>query len=138
MWIQDVIARSGILNSRKTNRPAINRGRTKLDETDLFKLDILSFKNKKVLLSGDFFPTTEEAFKEKLIRAKATVMAQLTSETEILICGKYPDWILIEEVQRRGLDIIFIDKASDLFSGTSESHQHIGEPALSYQIPLGV
>ncbi|CAN5198617.1 hypothetical protein BH23BAC2_BH23BAC2_22500 [soil metagenome] len=41
---------------------------------------------------------------------------EITPETEILICGMYPDWMLVEEAKLYGIKIMFADKAGELFS----------------------
>ena len=74
-----------------------------------------SLENKNIILSGSFFPASEESLQEKLLMLKAQVVTELSSETDILLCGKFPNWSLIQEARSRAIKVIFIDKASDLF-----------------------
>lgn len=101
------------------------------------KLDENYWSAKNVVLSGEFFPASDSFFKESLLKRNAHVQPQMTSETDILICGKYPDWMLVEEARHCGVTIIFIDKAGELFSRLA-SNLHKGRAALSYEEPLGV
>ena len=79
-----------------------------------FFLNLLRAKN--VILSGDFFHLNENSFSENLLEREANVQLEITPETEVLICGKYPDWILVEEARLYGIKIIFVDKAGEFFS----------------------
>ena len=71
---------------------------------------------KNVILSGDFFHLNGNSFSENLLKREANVQLEITPETEVLICGKYPDWILVEEARHYGIKIIFIDRAGEYFS----------------------
>lgn len=104
------------------------------------KMNILSLKHKNAVISGEFFPTDEETLKNKLNCAKTNVMPQMSAETDILICGKFPDWSLIEEAKIRAVKVIFIDKPSDLFaaSNTSEQSNLDSEPSYISPVPLGI
>lgn len=71
---------------------------------------------KNVILSGDFFHLKGNSFSENLREREANVQLEITPETEVLICGKYPDWILVEDARLYGIKIIFVDKAGEYFS----------------------
>ena len=79
-----------------------------------FLPDLLRAKN--VILSGDFLHLNGNSFSENLREREANVHLEITPETEVLICGKYPDWILVEEARLYGIKIIFVDKAGEFFS----------------------
>lgn len=79
-------------------------------------LDDKFLDSKNCIISGDFFPFSESLFKEKLLKRNINVQPQMTPDTEILICGRYPDWVLVEEARMYGVKIIFVDKAGELFS----------------------
>ena len=100
----------------------------------------ISFENKNIILSGSFFPASEESLKERLLMLKAQVVTQLSSETDILICGKFPDWSLIQEARSRAIKVIFIDKASDLFSNiiSEELGKFESEHVYVSQASLGI
>lgn len=91
---------------------------------------------KNVIISGEFFPTSEKVFKESLLKRKANVQPQMTPQTEVLICGKYPDWVLVEEARIYGVKIIFVDKAGELFSRLATNLNK--NRAFFYEEPLGV
>lgn len=74
----------------------------------------LHFKN--VVLSGQFFPLDENSFIDNLEEQAANVRQEITPETEILVCGRYPDWMLVEEARLYGIKIVFADKSGELFS----------------------
>ena len=100
--------------------------------------DIYDFiHSKNVILSGEFFPLSENSFKEKLIEREANVQQEITPETEILICGRYPDWMLVEEARLYGIRIIFADKAGESFSKIATKLCK-SRPVLSYEQLLGV
>lgn len=82
--------------------------------TSQVNFDFVRAKN--VFLSGEFFPNGENSFKEDLFNRQANLQPEITPETEILICGKYPDWNLVEEARHYGIKIFFIDKAGEFFS----------------------
>ncbi|CAM4121905.1 hypothetical protein GILI108418_06045 [Gillisia limnaea] len=84
------------------------------NRTSQVNIDFLQAKN--IFLSGEFLPMGINSFKENLIKRQANVQPEITPETEILICGKYPDWILVEEATLYGIKIIFVDKAGELFN----------------------
>lgn len=88
------------------------------------KISTLSHKN--IRTTGHFFPTSEEVFNNKLLQLNANVQPQMNEETDALICGKYPDWMLIEEAKTMGIPIIFVDNTAELFSrfGLSNDEQH--------------
>ena len=71
---------------------------------------------KNVILSGDFFHLNGNSFSENSLKREANVQLEITPETEVLICGKYPDWILVEDARLYGIKIIFVDKAGKYFS----------------------
>lgn len=73
-------------------------------------------RDKNVFLSGEFREMGENSFFENLLNSQANLQPEITPETEILICGKYPDWNLIEEARLFGIRIFFIDKAGEFFS----------------------
>lgn len=73
---------------------------------------------RKVVLSGNFFPLDRENFISRLEQFRGEIQLELDSETEVLICGKYPDWDLIAAAKERLIQIIFLDKVSDLFAVT--------------------
>lgn len=72
--------------------------------------------SKNVIISGEFFPASNIAFKESFLKYNANLQPQMTPETEILICGKHPDWVLVEEARLYGVKILFADKTGELFS----------------------
>ena len=88
-----------------------NRKRRPLRQNHLGML-----RNRKIALTGDFFPLDKLTFEAKLNHLKGEVQLELTSETDVLICGKYPDRKLISEAEKNGTYTIFIDKVSDLFA----------------------
>ncbi len=98
--------------------------------------DFLHSKN--IIITGQFFPTSESTFKENLLKSNLNVEPEITPETEILICGKYPDWTLVEEASFYGIKIIFIDKEGELFSRIATKLCKSSRPVLSYKEPLGV
>jgi len=77
---------------------------------------------KNVIISGDFFPSNKNAFKERLLKRKVNVQPQLTPETEYLICGKYPNWILVEQASLYGIKIIFTTKPNLILSNLGEEY----------------
>lgn len=81
-----------------------------LDDTNNY----LHFKN--VVLSGQFFPVDENYIIDNIEEQTANLRQGITPETEILVCGRYPDWMLIEEARLYGIKIVFADKAGELFS----------------------
>lgn len=93
--------------------------------------------NKNVIISGDFFPTSEVEFKKNLLDRKANLQPHMTPETEILICGKYPDWMLVEKAGLYGVKIIFVDKAGELF-GRMATNLNKTTPVSLYEEPLGI
>lgn len=92
---------------------------------------------KNVIISGDFFPSSEVAFKKNLLERKANLQPHMTTETEILICGKYPDWMLVEKARLYGVKIIFVDKAGELF-GRMATNLNKTTPVSLYEEPLGI
>lgn len=100
-------------------------------------MDDCSFENKNIFISGEFFPSHENALKERLQKRKAKLQPFLTRDTEILVCGKYPDWLVMEEAKRNGVKIIMVDKASDLFSRFATNIHDSNSPA-PHQVPLGI
>lgn len=113
---------------RETSAPSLTAKTTQLDD------DLLH--SKSVILSGEFFPTSESVLIERLLKRDVNVQPQMTPETDILICGKYPDWMLVEEARLYGVKIIFIDKAGELFSRLATNLNK--SRAFSYEEPLGV
>lgn len=95
-------------------------------------MDFLQAKN--VFLSGEFCPMDENTFIERLRERKANVQQEITPETEILICGQYPDWVLVEEARHYGIKIVFFDKAGEFFSRmaakliNNKTSSPVGEP----------
>lgn len=104
------------------------------------KMDIFSLKHKNAVISGEFFPTGEEALKNKLMNGKTNVLPQMSADTDILICGKFPDWNLVQEAKFRAIKVVFIDKTSDLFTGSISVEQGSfeGEPSYISKVPLGI
>ena len=141
MWIYGIIDRAGLLfpwiNQKEFSSRKRPSGAKKLE---LSEMNFHSLENKNVVTSGEFFPARAEAFIERLVQEKANVISQLTAETDILICGKYPDWMLIQEARLRAINVIFIDKASDLFTGSTPVEQSNFESESMYisQVPLGI
>ena len=135
MWIYKVTDsirnRTGFRKfpSRKINSPHRSALGAQTDDEFL--------ENRNVIISGEFFPDSEDALKQNLLERKANVQSQMTPETELLICGKYPDWMLIEEAKMNGVKIIFVDKASDLFTRLVSNIQN-SHPAVLNQVPLGI
>lgn len=81
--------------------------------TDL-NIDFPQAKN--VIFSGEFLIGSEIAFRENFIKGNANVQTEITPETELLICGKFPDWMLIEDARKNSINIVFTDKAGEFFS----------------------
>lgn len=96
--------------------------------------DILNDKN--VIISGEFFPTSERLLEEMLLKNNIHLQPQMSPDTEILICGRYPDWMLVEEARIYGVRIIFMDKAGELFSKLASNLNK--NKTFSYEEPLGV
>ena len=141
MWIYGVIDRAGLSSFPwMIKKVFFLRKRTAEEKkSELPELKFDSLENKNVLTSGEFFPTRTEAFMERLVQEKANVRSEISAETDILICGKYPDWMLIQQARITGVKIIFIDKASDLFDEmVTDIRRHTSEPDYSSQVPLGV
>ena len=135
MWIyritENIRKKAGLRNhsSRKAAIPDLSALTPQVDDCFL--------ENKNVIISGEFFPGSQDGLKENLLERKANVQSQMTSETELLICGKYPDWMLIEEAKMNGVKVIFIDKASDLFTRFATNVQNSHSAVLN-QVPLGI
>lgn len=111
-----------------------------LPDPEKEKMNIFSLKHKNAVISGEFFPMGEETLKNKLVSAKTNVMPQMSAETDILICGKFPDWSLIQEAKIRAIKVVFVDKASDLFAALTSPEQSDLESELTFsnQFPLGI
>lgn len=76
-----------------------------------------SFSNvKNIIFSGEFCAGSETAFRENSLKGIAGAQVEITPETEVLICGKYPDWMLVEQARQNGIQIVFTDKAGEFFS----------------------
>lgn len=139
MWINEIIARSGLLNPEKGEDTFLTKRLSQTKKSRLPGYDLGFLKNKKVVITGDFFPASEDTFRKRLIAAKASVMTNLTTDTEILICGKFPDWTLIEDAQKKSLEIIYIDKVSDLFlKWEATGMQPMKKKEEDFPVPLGV
>ncbi len=138
MWIYCVLI--GILFLTTYVWKLTHPSRKKIPNYENQNLNIFSLKHKNAVISGEFFPTDEETLKNKLINAKTNVMPQICAETDILICGKFPDWSLIEEARLKAINIIFIDKASDLFTNsTSAEHNNFESEQMHIsQVHLGI
>lgn len=106
-------------------------------KSDIVEVNLHSFENKIIATSGEFFPTSDKALTERLVQERANVLPQITSATDILICGKYPDWMLIEEAKKNGVKIIFVDKVGELFSRFA-TNLNKNRTILSNEEPLGV
>lgn len=129
--LNNIIKKTGLSNSsfRKTAIPGLQALTSQVDE--------YFFQNKKIAISGEFFPMSENFLKSNLVEREANVQPEMTPETEILICGKYPDWMLVEEARLYGVTIIFVDKAGELFSKMASGLLK-NNSVLSYEEPLGV
>lgn len=99
-------------------------------------MNIFSLKHRNAVISGDFFPTNEVTLINKLIHSQINIMSQISAETDILICGKFPDWSLVQEARLRAINVVFIDKTSDLFTTLSPAEQN--EQTCIFQVPLGI
>ncbi|WP_034921331.1 hypothetical protein [Gillisia sp. CAL575] len=91
-------------------------------------------QTKNVVLSGEFFPIN---YKDNLNKWEANLQPEITPETEYLLCGKYPDWVLVEEARHYGIKVIFTDKAGELFSRIATKLIN-SKTALTIEEPLGV
>lgn len=91
-------------------------------------------QTKNVVLSGEFFPIN---YKDNLMKWEANVQPEITPETEYLLCGKYPDWVLVEEARHYGIKIIFADQAGELFSRIATELIN-SKSALTVEEPLEV
>ena len=100
-------------------------------------LDDNFFQNTKVVIMGEFFPMNNKTLNENLITRGASIQPKLTGETEILICGKFPDWMLIEQARLNGVKVIFVDRAGELFN-VILSRMNEGGSFYDYEEPLGV
>ena len=100
-------------------------------------LDDDFFQNKKVVIMGEFFPMNNTTLNENLLTRGASIQPKLTGETEILICGKYPDWMLVEQAKLNGVKVIFVDRAGELFSVILSRMNEVGS-FYDYEEPLGV
>lgn len=73
-------------------------------------------KAKNIIFTGEFCTGAEVAFREEVLKGSANVQTSIIPETELVICGKFPDWILVEDARQNGIKIIFTDKAGESFS----------------------
>lgn len=106
---------------------------------EYFSKDINDYLySKNVVLSGQFFHLNENSFLDNLEEREANVEPEITPETEVLICGRYPDWMLVEEARLYGIKIVFADKAGELFSRMATKLCKSTRPVLSYQESQGV
>ncbi len=96
------------------------------------------FQSRNVILSGEFFPLSEIFLRENLLEQEANVQTEITPKTEILICGKFPDWTLVEEAKLYGIKIIFIDHEGESFSKIASRLYKSRKSLHSYEEPLGV
>lgn len=76
--------------------------------------DLLQSKN--VILSGEFYHLEDNSIINNFHKRETNIQPDITPDTEILICGQFPDWMLVEEARLYGIRIIFADKAGELFS----------------------
>lgn len=136
MWI---ITKSGIAVLTASVNKLFQGSFVKPSDPKMKQTNFISLRNKNAVISGEFFPMGEEVLRSKLVSAKVHVMPHISEETHILICGKFPDWDLINEARSRAIQIIFIDKASDLFSHTVPAeHVNPKNEPVHLQIPLGI
>ncbi len=105
-----------ILNRKLMQQLSLQEAPASLYSGGISQLNLDFLRAKNVFLSGEFFQIGEKSFKENLHNRQANLQLEITPETEILICGKYPDWNLVEEARLYGIKIFFIDKAGEFFS----------------------
>ncbi len=128
---------AGIFNKVNLSSLTFLSTGTQLLPATPFPMDENLLQSRNIILSGEFFPTNEKVFKENLLKCNANVQLQMTPETEILICGKYPDWMLVEEARLYGVKIIFVDRAGELFSRIT-ANLNKRKAVLPYEEPLGI
>lgn len=76
---------------------------------DNFKEDIETkndFDGKKVVFDGQLDEYREEVIKNDLLRKHAIVEEKMASDTNYLITGKNPDWLVVEEAKDLGVTIV--------------------------------
>lgn len=127
-----------ILDKISMQRLSLQETQAALLPDGTLQLNVSFLQSKNVILSGEFYPMSEDIFKENLFKNKVNVQQEITPETDILICGKYPDWMLVEEARLYGIKTIFIDKAGEFFSRIATKLFKRNIPELSYKEPLGV
>lgn len=127
-----------ILDKISMHRLSFQGAPTNLLPDGTSQLNVRLLQAKNVILSGEFHPMSEDTFRENLIKGKVNVQQEITPETEILICGKYPDWMLVEEARLYGIKIIFVDKAGEFFSRIATKLCESSRPVLCYKEPMGV
>lgn len=138
MWIYNMIDKVALLSCRiNKNGFSFRKRLSEAKKSEFSEMNLHCFENKIIVTSGEFFPTSEKALTERLVQERANVLSQITSATDILICGKYPDWMLIEEAKKNGVKIIFVDKVGELFSRFA-TNLNKNRTILSNEEPLGV
>ena len=99
-------------------------------------LDNHFFRNKRIALIGEFFPMNNITLTKNLLSTGANIDSKITPDTEILICGKFPNWTMVEQAKAKGVQLIFVDKAGELFT-VILSRMNEGK-SFNYEEPLGV
>ena len=65
-----------------------------------------SFEGKKVVFDGKLNEFREEAIKNDLFIKHAIVEEKMAMDTNFLITGKNPDWLVVEEAKEHGITIV--------------------------------
>ena len=65
-----------------------------------------SFEGKKVVFDGKLDELREESIKYDLLSKHAIVEEKMAMDTNFLITGKNPDWLVVEEAKEHGITIV--------------------------------
>ncbi|WP_092541064.1 BRCT domain-containing protein [Zunongwangia mangrovi] len=65
-----------------------------------------SFEGKKVVFDGKLDELREESIKCDLLSKNAIVEEKMAMDTNFLITGKNPDWLVVEEAKEHGITIV--------------------------------
>ena len=95
------------------------------------------FQNKIVAILGEFFSMNNTNLRENILNRGATIHPKVTVDTDIIVCEKFPDWILVEQARLKGVKVIFVDRTGDLFSVVL-SRMNEGKSFTNHKEPLGV
>ncbi|MDN3593939.1 BRCT domain-containing protein [Zunongwangia endophytica] len=68
------------------------------------KLD--DFEGKKVVFDGHLDINRESSIKNELKTRNALVEERMTEDTHLLVTGKNPDWLVVDEAKSKGVTIV--------------------------------